>query len=286
MLKKQRSEQEMFDLILGFAREDPRIRAVYLNGSRANPAAPRDRYQDYDIVYVVREFDTFLADWSFLDRFGNRLILQTPETMRNPDGSGHFNWMMLFDDGNRLDLTLLPIERPELIDHDSQTIVLLDKDCILPAFPPASDADYHVQKPNALFYHSCCNNFWWCMQNVCKGLARDELPYVMMMYHKVVLQELHDMLSWYIGTKHDFSVSPGKMGKYFKKYLESELYARYLAVYSTADACAVWDALTAAADLFHIAAISVGGALGYPYHQDEEEGIRRYMRALRTDTTI
>ena len=124
------------------------------------------------------------------------------------------------------------------------------------------------------------------MQNVCKGLARDELPYVMMMYHKVVLQELHDMLSWYIGTKHDFSVSPGKMGKYFKKYLEPELYTRYLAVYSTADACAVWDALTAAADLFHIAAVSVGGALGYPYHQNEEEGIRLYMRALHTDTTI
>jgi aminoglycoside 6-adenylyltransferase len=34
-----RSEQEMFDLILSTARTDPRIRAVIMNGSRANPNA-------------------------------------------------------------------------------------------------------------------------------------------------------------------------------------------------------------------------------------------------------
>lgn len=50
-----RSEQEMFDLILNTAREDKRIRAVYMNGSRTNPNAPKDIFQDYDIVYVVRE---------------------------------------------------------------------------------------------------------------------------------------------------------------------------------------------------------------------------------------
>ncbi|WP_431602538.1 aminoglycoside 6-adenylyltransferase [Ruminiclostridium papyrosolvens] len=32
-----RTEQEMFDLILDVAKADERIRAVYMNGSRANP---------------------------------------------------------------------------------------------------------------------------------------------------------------------------------------------------------------------------------------------------------
>lgn len=50
-----RSEQDMFDLIVNAAREDGRIRAVYMNRSRTNPSAPRDIFQDYDIVYVVRE---------------------------------------------------------------------------------------------------------------------------------------------------------------------------------------------------------------------------------------
>ena len=44
-----RSEQEMMKLILDFAREKNDIRAVYMNGSRANPKAPKDILQDYDI---------------------------------------------------------------------------------------------------------------------------------------------------------------------------------------------------------------------------------------------
>ena len=37
-----RSEKEMMDLILETAKNDERIRAVYMNGSRTNPNAPKD----------------------------------------------------------------------------------------------------------------------------------------------------------------------------------------------------------------------------------------------------
>ena len=50
-----RTEREMTALILGVAERDARVRAVFMNGSRANPNAPRDIFQDYDIVYVVEE---------------------------------------------------------------------------------------------------------------------------------------------------------------------------------------------------------------------------------------
>ena len=46
-----RSEEEMMHLILQVAKDDERVRAVYLNGSRTNPNAPKDRFQDYDVVY-------------------------------------------------------------------------------------------------------------------------------------------------------------------------------------------------------------------------------------------
>ena len=52
---KMRSEQEMYELIIGTARADERIRAVYMNGSRTDKNAPKDIFQDYDIVYAVRE---------------------------------------------------------------------------------------------------------------------------------------------------------------------------------------------------------------------------------------
>lgn len=83
-----RTEQEMFDLILDFARHDERVRIVAMNGSRANPNTPRDAFQDYDIVFVVTEMGSYLADDSWLEVFGRRVIMQKPEGMElfPPDG--------------------------------------------------------------------------------------------------------------------------------------------------------------------------------------------------------
>ena len=77
MCMQKRSEQEMFDEILSFAREDERVRAVWMNGSRANPNAPRDGWQDFDIVFAVTDMDSFLADDSWVDRFGERVMTQS-----------------------------------------------------------------------------------------------------------------------------------------------------------------------------------------------------------------
>lgn len=49
------SEQEMLDLSLKTARSDERIRVVIMNGSRANLDAPRDPFQDFDVVYLVSD---------------------------------------------------------------------------------------------------------------------------------------------------------------------------------------------------------------------------------------
>mgnify|MGYP000256913645 CR=1 FL=1 len=50
-----RSEKEMYDLILGYANADENIRAVILNGSRANPNRKPDPFNDFDIVYLVSD---------------------------------------------------------------------------------------------------------------------------------------------------------------------------------------------------------------------------------------
>jgi len=54
----------------------------------------------------------------------------------------------------------------------------------------------------------------------------------MRMLNDVVRSELHDMMNYYIGVQHGFDLSTGKDGKYFKKFLSSDLYAQYAATYS------------------------------------------------------
>jgi aminoglycoside 6-adenylyltransferase len=279
---KMRTEKEMMALILDVAKADERIRAVSMEGSRANPHAPRDKYMDYDITFYVADIAPFYNNPLWVnDKFGESLIMQMPEAMRYPDGDGCFNYMMIYPDGNRLDLNFV---YTKYIDDGEPSVTLLDKDNgngFRPVMPPPSDTLYHIKPPSALFYYSCCNNFWWCLNNTAKGIARDELPYVMNMLNDVVRAELHDIIGWYIGTQHGFNISVGKSGKYFKRYLPPELYAQYAATYSSGNYDDVWTAIYTMCNLFHTLAIEVAEHFGFTYRQHEEDGIREYIRMVR-----
>ncbi|MCL2518694.1 MAG: aminoglycoside 6-adenylyltransferase [Oscillospiraceae bacterium] len=101
----------MLDLILKAAKENDYVRAVYMNGSRANPNVPKDRYQDYDIVYVVDETAPALNDKMWTKMFGEVAVLQEPDLNDTAWGMVHdftkrYGWHFLYYDGNRIDLTV------------------------------------------------------------------------------------------------------------------------------------------------------------------------------------
>jgi len=276
-----RTEQEMMDFIIAVANSDEHIRAVTLEGSRSNPAIPKDNFQDYDICYYVSDITPFYnnPEW-VIDKFGKPLIMQMPEAMRYPSGGGHFNYMMIYPDGNRLDLTFQPKKHTD----DEPSIVLLDKDNGTGLIPPLSmprDEIYHIKPPSALFYYSCCNDFWWCLNNVAKGIARDELAYTMNMLNTYIRSELHDMMNWYIGTQRGFNLSTGKDGRFFKRYLPPEVYEKYTATYSDSDSNNIWASIDIMCNLFHTLAHTVAKHFSFEYRQNEEDGIREYLRMIR-----
>ncbi len=276
-----RNEQEMMDTILGFAKNEPKVKAVLLNGSRANPMAFKDKYQDFDVVYVVDEIESWLNDIHWIDVFGQRIMLQMPETMRYPAQDGNFAFLMLFDDGNRIDLTLMPIKNLDLDRLDRMTIVLLDKENRISHIEPPSDHHFHVHPPTELEYVSCCNNFLWCLQNVAKGIARDELPYAMEMYDNIVRTELNSMVDWYIGTLTNFSVSVGKMGKYYKQYLPDAVYQKLTETYCMGDYDHLWKSMFTAIDCFELISKEVGLWLGVSYNQMDHQNMVRYLIEFR-----
>lgn len=49
------SENEMFDFIKKIAEQNEKIRAVILNGSRACKSVKKDRFQDFDVVYLTND---------------------------------------------------------------------------------------------------------------------------------------------------------------------------------------------------------------------------------------
>lgn len=280
-----RTEQEMLDLILETARGNERIRAVIMNGSRTNPNAPRDPFQDFDIVYIVTDVEPFKRNPEWIQRFGEMMILQMPEDMQDPppEEGGFFSYLMQFTDGNRIDLGIFKLSQWKEQDRerDSQSILLLDKDGIIEPFPPASDSSYLPTPPTAKAFADCCNEFWWVSPYVAKGLWRQEILYAKSMIDEAVREQLMKMLKWHIGVKTNFQVSPGKLGKYFQKYLEPELWDMLLKTYADASYENTWDALFIMGDLFRKVAVPIAEQFGLEYPFDDDRRVSAHLKHVR-----
>lgn len=277
----------MFDLIVGIAQKDVRIRAVYMNGSRTNSNVPKDIFQDYDIVYVVTETASFIKDVEWIDFFGNLIMIQEPDKNDkciglDLDFEKSYGYLMLFTDGNRIDLHIETREAMfENYMKDKLTIPLLDKDNILPNIPKPTDKDYWVKKPSEPLFMNCCNDFWWCLQNVGKGIWRDELPYAKQMFELVVRVRLDEMVSWWIGKKYDFQVSAGKMGKYFKQYLPEYCWEMYKKTYSDYNYKNFWSSIFVACELFRVLAKDVAEQLFFTYPMDDDKKMMEFLKHIR-----
>lgn len=274
----------MYDLILKIAKEDSRIRAAYMNGSRTNKNVPQDIFRDYDVVYVVTETKSFIEDKEWIRGFGEIWFMQYPDEHPDfpSDKENFYGWLMQFRDGNRIDLHVETIEHAKVhIGDDKLCKILLDKDNVLPEIPEATDEDYHVKKPTAKQFLCCCNNFWWCLNNVAKGLWRKEIPYVQDMMNFVVRKQLEKVLAWKIGTMKDFSVSVGKSAKYMYRWLSKEEYEAYLSTYFMGTVEDGWRAVFAMTGLFRMIAPGVAEKLGYEYNFDEERSCMEFLEHVR-----
>lgn len=278
-----RSEKEMLKLILNTAKEDERIRAVIMNGSRANPDAKKDPFQDYDIVYLVTDMAPYVNNLEWTKRFGEMMILQIPWDYGDMPGmrDWQFAYLMQFADGNRIDLTILSIDHGVGAWEDSQSVVLLDKDGTVPELPPPSNKDYLPKRPSEEEYEHCCNEFWWVSSYVAKGLWREELTYAKGVMDTWVRDQLIKMLTWHIGINTDFTKSVGKLGKHFKEYLEPELYTQLTMTYPDAEYEHIWDSLLVMGDMFRRVAKRVGAHFGYPYPEGDDDRVTAHLWYVR-----
>ena len=279
-----RSSEEIKRLIIDVARKDDRIRTVLLNGSRANSKILPDKYQDFDIVYVVDDVESFISDKTWTNLFGDKLIWQLPGEMvvgqKIPE-KGPRSLLMLFEDGNRIDLTLLSKKEINMnYETDSLTMVWLDKDNLFPDIGLPNDSDYLVREPTEKEFLDTCNEFWWVCTYVAKGLVRNEIIYSKEMLETVVRPMFMNVIAWNIGIETNFSVSVGKGGKFMKKFLAPDLYKKILKTYSDHTLENNWKSLFLMMHEFGQLARTVAVSLKFNYVMTEEKNVTAYVEQL------
>ena len=283
------TEKEMFDIIINTARSDDRVLAAYLKGSRANPNVPRDIYQDFDIMYVVKETGSFRADPSWMNPFGKVILKQEQADVfgygdrfglrRHYDKT--YSWLLIFEDGNRIDIGVETLETMrEGCNRNKLFLPLIDKTGCLPQLPPPTDEEFYVRKPTEPQFRGCCNEFFWSLCDVVKGIRRDELPFAMTTYYAQSHHMLEIMLGWYIGSKTDYSVSCGKQNKYFKRYLPENVYLLYEQTFPDSSYEQFGQAIKISCRLFREIAVLIAESLGSIYPEEYEQGFMKYTKAV------
>jgi len=165
--------------LLAFAAADDNIRAVLLQGSRANPNGLVDRWSDYDVAFVTRSNEPYLASgWfdGFVRQFGPVAVAQQPDDPAlfddGHDPRAHYAFLTQFADGLRLDLTFVTVDSLDVAGLESATVVLRDLDGVVPVRPP-SDAGYRTPAPSAKQFAACCDEFWWTVpRTLLRGQGR------------------------------------------------------------------------------------------------------------------
>ncbi len=289
-IQTMRNETEIKNLILDFAKNDDRVRVVLLNGSRANPNIHPDKLQDYDLVFITDDIKSFLSNHNWTNVFGEKLIFQLPnemtfgEDVKQNNEINSFAYLMIFKDGNRIDLTLFPIQKFKTgFIYDSLTIVWLDKDNLFTQVQLPNDQDYHIRKPTEKYFLDTCNEFWWVSTYVAKGLLRNEITYSKEMLETAVRPMFMKMLEWKISEENGFSVSFGKAGKLLCKYLTKDNYGKVLQTYSDFDTENNWTSLFIMTSLFKKISTELSLKLKFHHDKDEQENTINYLRHLHDE---
>ncbi|MCG7216883.1 aminoglycoside 6-adenylyltransferase [Paenibacillus mucilaginosus] len=284
-----RSEHEMMSTIINFAKNDDRIRLATLEGSRTNKNIPVDTFRDYDISYFVTDIESFKETDQWLEFFGNRLMMQKPEDMELfPSELGNwFSYIILFEDGNKLDLTLIPINEvgDYFTKNDGLVEVLLDKDTLINNEVIADDRQYWIKKPTARAFDDCCNEFWMVSTYVVKGLARKEILFAIDHLNEIGRPNLLRMMAWQIGSEHGYTFSVGKNYKFINRYLPNEDWEKLLSTYSENGYQEMWQSLLTCYELFRKYSKAVSESLGYTY-PDYDEAITKYTENIYSSLVI
>ena len=264
------TDTEMMNLILQIA-DTLEVEAIALSGSRTNPRAPKDEFQDYDVVYIVDDLEDLISDLSWLDQYGNRFIEQHNRL-------GHRRlYLMLFEDGNRIDLTLCPKESiQEWVDSEAGFKVLKDDKGLFDSYIP-SPKRYWTAPPTEEDFAASCNEFWWVSAYVVKAIRRKQLIYATDHLYSICQQELLKVLSWQV-TSERGSVDIEKNYKYLFKYLSDEQEKEFSALLDLSSFDKITQSLFSTMKGFDREAQILAQKMGFTYDMEVAEKMTSYAK--------
>ena len=268
------------------------VRAMLLTSTRAIPNATIDAWSDYDVILVVADIHPFDIDRSWLDEFGEVLVVYwDPIGPHSVTGIPQVSNVTQFTSGLKIDFTLWSIEQMRRIvtaptlnpGLDAGYRVLLDKDQLTAGMPGPTWRAYIPVRPDEATYQTLVNDFFSDVPYVAKCLLRDELlPAKWCLDYDMRDVYLRPMLEWRMECDHGWSVPAGALGKGLKRRLPPDVWSELEGTYAGAGIEDNWNSLFRTIAFFRRIAREVGEHLGHAYPEELDRRVTDHARRMRT----
>ena len=204
-----------------------------------------------------------------MDRFGKRIIEQEVTL-------GHRRlYLMLFEDGNRIDLTLCPKEDiNEWVDSEACFTVLVHDKGLFESYSP-SPQRFWIHPASETDFKKACNEFWWVSAYVVKGICRHQVIYATDHLYGICQQELLKLLAWQVAADKG-TVDVGKNYKCLFNYMSAEKEKEFSNLLDFSSVEKLTHSLFATMDLFHREAQILAQKMGFDYYKKVAEKMIEY----------
>lgn len=284
-------QEDVFAKLILWAEQREPVRAMLLTSTRTVPNAAVDFLSDYDVILIVEDIHPFYEDRSWLDDFGEVLVVYWDPIFRDPEHSDERTANVTqYADGLKIDFTLWPVALFQKIvqaaalqaELDAGYRVLLDKDHLAQDMKPPTYQAYIPTRPTNEAYQVLINDFFTDVPYMGKCLLRGELlPAKWCLDYDMKHVHLRPMLEWLVGVRYNWTVTTGSLGKGLKKKLPPEIWAQLEDTYTGANIQENWEALFRTIALFRQVAIEVGERLGYEYPLELDRRVTAFTQSMQ-----
>jgi aminoglycoside 6-adenylyltransferase len=262
-----------------WAYAQPDLRAAVIVGSRARLDPPPDDWSDLDLIVFTTAMDKYAADRSWLDHFGTAAIAVLERSRR-----GDAEWLIVYENGNKLDVLLAPVDASGPIDTAPYDIVLIYGARVLfdksvPANRLNLDVHAHAASPTSADFAGALNATWLIALRAAKYIARGDLWRAKGVCDEQLKARLLTMLEW-----HALAGDPHRRvwhdGRNIAQWADRRAVMALPGCYAAYDATDLRRALYATLDLFHWVSIETAQRLGFAFPDDTHKLVMHWLGAM------
>jgi aminoglycoside 6-adenylyltransferase len=275
-----KSESSVLSDLIDWAFESDNVRMIALNGSRGGPARVPDDLSDYDVAVFVNDLSPILDD-CWLERFGE-IMVRWPLRPESTTGPEWVTQLVLFSDGVRIDFQFTTSATTKIEQSGPYHCVLVDKDRLSESVSGVPVEGATIELPSEAEFADRINAFWWDIPYVAKALQRGEIDYARFVIEgDLRFNKLHPLIRWHIGLRHGSATDVGIFGRWFARYLESEIWDAYLETYSGADPEDQWRAMFAMTRFVGMLGKQIASELAFTYPEDTGSRVESYLHLIQ-----